>query len=584
MNCWTILNIAPTTDEKQIRRAYAKILKTIDQDQEPARFIELRAALEQAQSWAAWQQEDDEDDDPALDEASHESEPDQSTEQPAISLMQTSHVSMVWHPPQIEIEASTWQTQPTPEPPPLPPMEPLEPPSPEPSLTTRVEEIRQRMWADEWTGQLLMDLRALLHEVQEQPLSVQMEVYETLSYPLAWADDEQDLTHFLNVFFQVFDVQQLGDNKAEDHEHKLFARYQQIKAKQDFWQSIPTSYHPHLQALMEGDQQQLLLMWQLQHSKNVAIQKWMHAGMPLPTGHQPLAQNLTYQTLIRMQWPFYVSVIAFLGWGGWIATSTAVLTEETQGLMAIGLLLSFAASVLTTYPRWVIKPAWGAWYGLIITMLGFLVFASLPVLSESAQWWLSVGWLFGFLVWFGFLGTQHHLDQWFDATKQIARNNFDWVVIAISWFALISMMFTMANLLTFKPVYRHEYEIASLFGFLPLSALLYREAWVESFQHAIRSISAVPMLWRLLMASIPLILMGIGLWLLESGFAALMLLGAMGFLLAFPSRFKAYIVKYFLYLLLMLWAFSSGFWLGMVVLLVVAGYAARRDYVARPAA
>ncbi len=580
MNCWTILNLEPTTDERQIRRAYAKILKTIDQDQEPERFIALRAALEQAQSWAAWQHDEADDDDEALNDAPM---------QPSLAQREEStpippNISMVWHPPQIEIEQSTWQTEPSVEPPvqavvDVPDREPTEP-----TWHERVDDIRQRMWADEWNGQLLMDLRALLRDVQEQSLSVQMEAYETLSYPLAWADEDQDLTHFLNVFFQVFDVQQLEDNKAEDHEHKLFARYQLIKANQEFWQSIPTSYHPHLQALMEGEQQQICFMRQLQQSTDLAIQKWFRAGMPLPTGHRSLATNLTYQTLIRMQWPFYVPVLAFLGWGGWIAASTAVLNEDIQWLMAIGLLLSFAASVLTAYPRWVIKPAWGAWYGLIITMLGFLVFASLPVLSESAQWWLSVVWLFGFLVWFGFLGTQHQLDQWFDATKQIARNTLDWVVIAISWFALISMMFTLSNLLTFKPVYRHEYEIASLFGFLPLSALLYREAWVESFQHAIRSISAVPMLWRVMMASIPLILMGIGLWLLESGFAALMLLGAMGFLLAFPSRFKAYIVKYLLYVLLMLWAFSSGFWLGVVVLLVVAGYAARRDYVLRPAA
>jgi|JI8StandDraft_1071087.scaffolds.fasta_scaffold06103_7 hypothetical protein len=580
MNCWTILNLEPTTDERQIRRAYAKILKTIDQDQEPERFIALRAALEQAQSWAAWQHDEADDDDEALNDAPM---------QPSLAQREEStpippNISMVWHPPQIEIEQSTWQTEPSVEPPvqavvDVPDREPTEP-----TWHERVDDIRQRMWADEWNGQLLMDLRALLRDVQEQSLSVQMEAYETLSYPLAWADEDQDLTHFLNVFFQVFDVQQLEDNKAEDHEHKLFARYQLIKANQEFWQSIPTSYHPHLQALMEGEQQQICFMRQLQQSTDLAIQKWFRAGMPLPTGHRSLATNLTYQTLIRMQWPFYVPVLAFLGWGGWIAASTAVLNEDIQWLMAIGLLLSFAASVLTAYPRWVIKPAWGAWYGLIITMLGFLVFASLPVLSESAQWWLSVVWLFGFLVWFGFLGTQHQLDQWFDATKQIARNTLDWVVIAISWFALISMMFTLSNLLTFKPVYRHEYEIASLFGFLPLSALLYREAWVESFQHAIRSISAVPMLWRVMMASIPLILMGIGLWLLESGFAALMLLGAMGFLLAFPSRFKAYIVKYLLYVLLMLWAFSSGLWLGVVVLLVMAGYAARRDYVLRPAA
>lgn len=48
MTAWQQLNIEPTTDQRSIKRAYAKLLKQIDQETQPEAFIALRQALEQA--------------------------------------------------------------------------------------------------------------------------------------------------------------------------------------------------------------------------------------------------------------------------------------------------------------------------------------------------------------------------------------------------------------------------------------------------------------------------------------------------------------------------------------------------------
>ena len=49
MTAWQRLGIAPTTDLRQIKRAYAKQLKQIDQDTQAELFIELRQALNDAE-------------------------------------------------------------------------------------------------------------------------------------------------------------------------------------------------------------------------------------------------------------------------------------------------------------------------------------------------------------------------------------------------------------------------------------------------------------------------------------------------------------------------------------------------------
>jgi hypothetical protein len=52
--CWTELGLEETTDARAIRKAYARRLKAIDPDTDPAAFIALREALDHALGWAAW--------------------------------------------------------------------------------------------------------------------------------------------------------------------------------------------------------------------------------------------------------------------------------------------------------------------------------------------------------------------------------------------------------------------------------------------------------------------------------------------------------------------------------------------------
>lgn len=61
---WALLGIAPTDDPREIKRAYARTLKTVDVDADPAAFIALRQAMEAATEWGTktpWWEEDQSD-------------------------------------------------------------------------------------------------------------------------------------------------------------------------------------------------------------------------------------------------------------------------------------------------------------------------------------------------------------------------------------------------------------------------------------------------------------------------------------------------------------------------------------------
>jgi hypothetical protein len=49
---WTELDIEPVNDERAVKRAYAKKLKALDPEADPAGFIELRSAYDYALSLA----------------------------------------------------------------------------------------------------------------------------------------------------------------------------------------------------------------------------------------------------------------------------------------------------------------------------------------------------------------------------------------------------------------------------------------------------------------------------------------------------------------------------------------------------
>lgn len=59
MNAWHILELAPTSNLREIKRAYAKKLKLIDQENNPEAFLQLREAFEHAQYAAQWISGDD---------------------------------------------------------------------------------------------------------------------------------------------------------------------------------------------------------------------------------------------------------------------------------------------------------------------------------------------------------------------------------------------------------------------------------------------------------------------------------------------------------------------------------------------
>lgn len=66
---WEVLGIAPTDDERAIKRAYSALLKAIDVDRDTEGFIRLRGAMETAKAWGTYDCEADDEEEWEPDEA-----------------------------------------------------------------------------------------------------------------------------------------------------------------------------------------------------------------------------------------------------------------------------------------------------------------------------------------------------------------------------------------------------------------------------------------------------------------------------------------------------------------------------------
>ena len=60
MNHWQVLSLTPNADERSIKRAYARLLKTHRPDENPDAFQRLREAYEASLAEARWRADADE--------------------------------------------------------------------------------------------------------------------------------------------------------------------------------------------------------------------------------------------------------------------------------------------------------------------------------------------------------------------------------------------------------------------------------------------------------------------------------------------------------------------------------------------
>ena len=72
MDCWEILQIAPTGDERTIRRAYAKLLKSTRPDDDAEGYQRLREAFDEALSHAPYIDKEEDADDWSWDNADND--------------------------------------------------------------------------------------------------------------------------------------------------------------------------------------------------------------------------------------------------------------------------------------------------------------------------------------------------------------------------------------------------------------------------------------------------------------------------------------------------------------------------------
>lgn len=327
IDCWKILKIEPTTDERAIRRAYAKILKTIDQDTQPADFIELREAMQQALDRARymeWDETDDEEDwETATSTTSDQSDPatqpktdadadaapfrldaaqDHSFESVADVAEPTAEqaeFSFAWtteHP----IERQHIQLNPSSSAVPI--WQEWQPNQKElRKLQRDAALLRERFWAGQYDTASYQALHDILQRLPDQSLAVQMELQEQLAGVLAWCPEQAETERFIQLWVETFGLQKDAVG-LDASSMQLQQRWTVLEARQGFWRSMPIDYHKDLRQLADGSRLAWWSMWRLsgaKHPRILGLKNIHWHGVPYrDTDRQ---RNLALQLLLRVR-------------------------------------------------------------------------------------------------------------------------------------------------------------------------------------------------------------------------------------------------------------------------------------------
>ncbi|MEC7119814.1 MAG: hypothetical protein VXW65_07930 [Pseudomonadota bacterium] len=623
--CWQVLAIEPTTDQRAIRRAYAKKLKTIDQDLEPARFIALRDALDAAfldAEYGIWAES-------SIEEANIDLNT-QTVDQPAAASIAW-HVDLSIGYQQVNLNVDVRNAKPLD--PPLRTTEPeiltqsagtetrvadgtaawLPNQAAQAHLRRQVDDLRERLWAGQYDGASYVALEHILRHLSDQSLALQMEIQEQLRYALAWSPEQPKTDCFIQCWVQALglDAQSVAWDEAED---RLQQRWSEIEARQQFWQKIPAQYTVAIQQLVTGTQLSWWSMWQLSGANDPYIkalrqQHWQ----TVPQLQVNRAQNLPLQLVLRLRaYGSYAMTLVLVFVATWALLSQwASLTFQLIWVWpAFGFVLLWHWLIQAPINAWLAASPRGDVYrsglfgGWLITGLLLLAFsAALPLGVLMGLLW---GWTLLLALWLGDANVYSPSAPLVPELIEVCQIRVDrwWVAIAT---IVLTIGIVMLVQLLFDEVLNGVVPeaVASSFALLPLALMFFRSYVYQQLAQMILLMRAVPerldqwMMyclprWRDFLhdpdqvgkASVVVGVIGLGLvmvfallwWgmrpiMLHMNTAlALMMIGLSALLIAPSSRILALAVKHLAYLsgiigLLLIW-----YWTGetiRVVLLVV---------------
>lgn len=581
IDCWQRLDLAPTTDERAIRRAYAKILKTIDQDIEPERFITLREAMQQALDqarYADWDEPDDEDwasttvnevnEADANEQSKTDAEPliihvaqghavesapeiaepiaspadfasawttEHTVERKKIKLNQSSSAVPIWH---------DWQPNQT---------------------ARRVLErdmalLREAWWAGQYDDARYIALADILKRLVDQPLALQMDIQEQLVELLAWSPEQAETERFIQLLVEKLGLQRDAVG-LDAPSMQLQQRWTVLESRASFWRNMPTGYHKDLRCLADGSRFYWRSMWRLSGAKDPRILGLKNINWHgVPYRDPDRLGNLALQLLLRIRaYVAYLPTMCLVFLIAWLCLSP--ISEDGISVLAV------PAIFFSLIWHWLVQAPFSAWLvtrdnpkryriGLLLIWLtsALLTCLFLSLLPPLGILLLVCGWSALSALWLGdaFERLSASLPN---EMLRVTRIQVDgWLLSCVSmalvFYGGMSLGQTIISMLPSESSL--SLWLMGMFFSVPVIGLLVREEVLNQFRQLFEAKKELSQrTQRMLSAGLVFLVVLIGALgdMLKLQVAiALMLLGTFTLSLIIPSRWMAQLIKHGSYL------------------------------------